>query len=305
MITTEPISTLGDSLIASGMSEPQWWNGEFCSFRRSTEIKQKPASQSAQKPSEPANLSPSPEKQRASLSVRIKPSLGAPLSDSSPVSNFSRGLRARGVVQYTDTAILKHEPMDTSDEFYARLHRKHEMGERKEKLRETDKMVQARNKLKARIEVLELAEDHVWLAHIEKLLKKAARYAGDENDARSGTEEHDSDPDGRDPGMNARKGELTEDELAEKVQRLVLLAGMKLVKRKSPEQLKEELIAEGKDLLEKYDRTLGMYVTCLLRPLSHLGGSQVFVVLLQSRWKKHGQDRAGSKECAFRRRRHR
>lgn len=156
--------------------------------------------------------------------------------------------------------------MDTSDEFYARLHRKHEMGEKKDKLRETDKMVQARNKLKARIELLESAEEHVWFARIEKLLKKAARYAGDDDDEKSDTGESDSGSEARDRGKSLKRGEMTEDELAEKVQRLVLLAGIELVKRKSAEQLKEELIAEGKELLEKYNKTLGMYVICLLVP---------------------------------------
>lgn len=184
--------------------------------------------------------------------------------------------------------------MDTSDEFYARLHRKHEMGEKKQKLRETDKMVQARNKLKARIELLEVTEDVVWAARMEKLLKKAARYAGDEEEA------PDLGNNGPDEGSNdcekeTRKGVMTEDELAEKVQRLVLLAGLELVKRTTAEQLKEELIIEGKELLEKYNRTLGMYVKCLganrQRADDHL---------VQSRWKIRAQRGYGSAECALR-----
>lgn len=150
------------------------------------------------------------------------------------------------------------------------------MGEKKEKLRETDKMIQARNKLKARIELLESAEEHVWFARIEKLLKKAARYAGNEDDAKSDTGGSDSGPEARDRGKALKRGEMTEDELAEKVQRLVLLAGIELVKRKSAEQLKEELIAEGKELLQKYNRTLGMYVICLFLPNRKLIGLVIF-----------------------------
>jgi hypothetical protein len=250
-ITTQPISTLRASLLPSPAAEPQWWTGHFSSFRRSTETKQKRA---ARRPTEPAAntlLSPSPEKHR-SLSRR-KSNSETPLA---APSSSPRGLRARGAVQYTDTP-SKHAPMmDTTDAFYALLHRKHEQAEKKLKLRETEKMVLARNKLRGRIELLEGTEDGVWRARMEKLLKKAARYAGDDGDPKSGT--------GSDEEEAGEKGErragMTEDELAEKVQRLVLLAGIELVRRTSAEQLKDELIREGKELLEKYNRTLGMYV---------------------------------------------
>lgn len=149
--------------------------------------------------------------------------------------------------------------MDTSDEFYALLHRKHEQAEKKLKQRETEKMVLARNKLRGRIELLEGTEDGVWRARMEKLLKKAARYAGDDGGAKS---DLGSDEEGAGEKGERRAG-MTEDELAEKVQRLVLLAGIELVKRTSAEQLKDELIREGKELLEKYNRTLGMYVVFL------------------------------------------
>lgn len=132
--------------------------------------------------------------------------------------------------------------MDSSDDFFNGMFQKHEMAEKKDKLRETDKMIHARNKLKARIEMLEMVDEYVWLGHIEKLLKKAARYAGDEGDEEA----------------VPLKNRMTENELMEQVQRLVLFAGIQLVKRKSAEQVKEDLIDEGKDLLHKYNKTLRM-----------------------------------------------
>lgn len=113
-------------------------------------------------------------------------------------------------------------------------------------------MIQARNKLKARIEMLETLEVHAWHGRIEKLLKKAARYAGDEQARTSNASRGLLDSE-RPAYM---KGRITEDELAEKLQRLVLLVGMVLMKRKTAEEMKQELIDDGKDLLHKYNKTL-------------------------------------------------
>jgi hypothetical protein len=144
--------------------------------------------------------------------------------------------------------------MDTSDDFFVSLNGKQEMTERKDKIRETDKILHARNKLKARIEMLEMVDEHVWLGHVEKLLKKAARYAENEEARKSDTSKETSERAQR----NSQKGRMTESELTENVQRLVLLTGFELVKRKSAEQLKEDLINDGKDLLHKYNKTLRM-----------------------------------------------
>lgn len=148
--------------------------------------------------------------------------------------------------------MLKPTLTDTSDAAYAGLLAKHELAEKRDKLRETDKMIQARNRLKSRIEMLETLEEHAWDGRIEKLLKKAARYAGDEQ-ARTSSASREMSERERPAYM---KGRITEDELAEKLQRLVLLVGMELMKRKTAEELKQELIHDGKDLLHKYNKTL-------------------------------------------------
>ncbi|KAJ9102633.1 hypothetical protein QFC19_004742 [Naganishia cerealis] len=264
MITTEPVSTLRTSLLPALDHAPNWWNQEFSSFRRSTERRQARKAQIAAKLAEQSTTqsSPSPGTQRGSFARQQKQaSHGSPLTGS-PVpdpATSSRGLRARQVVQYTDSAVIKHETMDTSDDYYAQLHRKHEMGEKKQKLIESDKMSQARNKLKARTELLESTEDDTWCAHVERLLKKASRYAGDESQHEHSSGSSDNEME--DQRKLGRSKQMTEDELAEKVQRLVLLAGLELVKIKPIAQLREDLITEGRELLEKYDKTLGVYVT--------------------------------------------
>lgn len=265
VITTEPISTLRDSLLPASESEPSWWNQGFSSFRRATEKRRQRELKTAVKLAEQSpHLSPAPESQRGLLTNRQKqarrvtPQIGSPLAES---TSSSRGLRARQMIQYTDSSVIKQELMDTSDEYFAQLHRKHQMAERKQKMIELDKMLQARNKLKGRIELLESTDDDTWRGHVERLLKKASRYTSDE--VQPGHESDSSENDTSDQEKSGGNKQMTEDELAEKVYRLVLLAGIELVKTKSIAHLREELIAEGKDLLEKYNKTLGLYVFIL------------------------------------------
>lgn len=243
------MSTLSDDLQDNPVPEPSFWKGPFSGFRRATEIKQKRVTQGAQRSAESPNTAQSVQIQRGidgHHSIFDTPPAGTPSTSS------SRGLRARALIKYTDSAVLKPEPMDTSDDFFVSLNGKHEMTERKDKIRETDKILHARNKLKARIEMLEMVDEHVWLGHVEKLLKKAARYAENENARELDTSKETSKKGER----NLQKGKMTESELTENVQRLVLLTGFELMKRKSAEQLKEDLINDGKDLLHKYNKTL-------------------------------------------------
>ncbi|KAJ9097217.1 hypothetical protein QFC21_004886 [Naganishia friedmannii] len=259
-MTTEPILTLRDSLLPASEPEPSWWNQQFSSFRRATEQHRPRELKTAAKQAEQSvHFPPAPHSQRGlpanrqTQALRVTPQVGSPLTES---AGFSRGLRARQMVQYTDSAVIKQELMDTSDEYFAELHRKHQMAEKKQKMIELDKMLQARNKLKGRIELLESTDDDVWRGHVERLLKKASRYTGDE--VQTGHESDSSDHGISGQGTRGGKKQMTEDELAEKVYKLVLLAGIKLVKTKSIAQLREDLITEGKDLLEKYNKTLGL-----------------------------------------------
>ncbi|KAJ9119735.1 hypothetical protein QFC22_003445 [Naganishia vaughanmartiniae] len=267
MLTTEPISTLRDSLLPASEPEPSWWNQDFSSFRRLTELRKPRGLKTAVKlPEHSPHLSPVSNSQRGQptnwqqQSLRTAPQIGSPLPES---ASTSRGLRARQMVQYTDSAVIKQELMDTSDEYFTELHRKHQMAEKKQKMIELDKMLQARNKLKGRIELLESTDDDVWRGHVERLLKRASRYTGDE--VQTGHESDSSDAGHSKKERRNGNKQMTEDELAEKVYRLVLLAGIELVKTKSIAQLREELISEGKDLLEKYNKTLGLYVMILCR----------------------------------------
>ncbi|GHJ86607.1 hypothetical protein NliqN6_3009 [Naganishia liquefaciens] len=246
IITTEPRSLFCDSLLPPSAPKPTWWDSGFISFRRALETKPKRGIRTAQRPGETADVPPSP---KISRSVKTEPA--SPVGTSN-ASNPTRSFRARALVKYTDFAVLKPTLMDTSDAAYDALLSKHELAERKDKLRETDKMIQARNKLKTRIEMLKTLEEHAWNERIEKLLKKAARYAGDEQ-ARTFNASKEMSEDERPAYM---KGRITEDELAEQLQRLILLVGMDLMKRKTPEELKQELIDDGKDLLHKYNKTL-------------------------------------------------
>ncbi|KAJ9127683.1 hypothetical protein QFC24_001093 [Naganishia onofrii] len=265
MMTTEPISTLRDSLLPATRPEPSWWDQEFSSFRRAAEQRPTRGLKTGVKlAGQSPRLSPARESQRGPSTIRQKQPLhvtshmGSPLAES---ASSLRGLRARQMVQYTDSTVIKQEPMDTSDEYFSELHRKHQMAEKKQKMIELDKMLQARNKLKGRIELLESTDEDTWRGHVERVLKKASRYTGDEG--QPGHENDSSDNGTSDQETRSRNKQMTEDELAEKVYRLVLLAGIELVRTKSIAQLRDDLIAEGKDLLEKYNKTLGLYVSIL------------------------------------------
>lgn len=108
-----------------------------------------------------------------------------------------------------------------SDTYYMALHKKYEVFERRQRIREKEKLQFERYKMRSRVELLRNMADIPWITVVNTVL---ARYAPDKQDA--------------DPSEGAyRRG-----------REKVISAG--------PGWLRARLVQEGKEVLKRYDQLL-------------------------------------------------
>lgn len=117
---------------------------------------------------------------------------------------------------------------DTSDAYYISLHRKYEVFERRQRIREKEKLVFERYKMKSRIDLLKNMSDSAWSAIVATVLSRSSTDTKAENGAQG------ADGGEKDPWHKGRE---------------------KLA-RSGHEWLRNRLVKEGKELVKRYDQLL-------------------------------------------------
>ncbi|WWC92675.1 uncharacterized protein L201_007634 [Kwoniella dendrophila CBS 6074] len=141
---------------------------------------------------------------------------------------------------------------DTSDSYYISLHRKYEIFEKRQRIREKEKLQFERYKMKSRLELLKNLPKLTWSTILSTILQRSlTNYNLDSTITTKIQNDEKNDKDDNQASNNKVNNSLQRGGEKEK-----WLKGKQKIKEKGDDWLKRQLIKEGEEVMQRFDELL-------------------------------------------------